>query len=66
MTLKGIKEMERSQKNGIADRDVRHFIYVHFAQTTRQPSTFETASDFYIQLGKPDKVSVASAPQRLG
>jgi hypothetical protein len=50
MTQIGINEMEKSQKKGISDRDVRHFIYTNFVQTSRPPSTLETAAHFKISI----------------
>lgn len=42
------------------DRDVRHFIYSTFAETSRPPSTFETAVHFGTSL-----VAVEDAYRRL-
>lgn len=50
MTQIGIKEMVQSQKKEISDRDVRHFIYANFAQTSRPSSTLETAAHFKISI----------------
>ena len=43
--------MERSTPgDGIADADVRHFIYTTFAGTSRPPTTLETANHFNISI----------------
>ncbi len=42
--------MEQSQKRRISDRDVRHFIYATFAETSRPPTTIETADHFKISI----------------
>jgi len=55
MTQIGIKEMVQSQKKEISDRDVRHFIYANFAQTSRPPSTLETAAHFKISIAAVEK-----------
>jgi DNA-binding transcriptional regulator YhcF (GntR family) len=55
MTPIGVKEMEQSQKKRISDRNVRHFIYATFAQTSRPPSTLETAAHFKISIAAVEK-----------
>ena len=42
--------MEKSQKKGISDLDVRHFIYNTFTETSRPPTTSEVADHFKISI----------------
>ena len=52
--------MEPSLKNGISDRDVRHYIYTIFAETSRPPTTAATADYFQIPIA-----AVENAYERL-
>lgn len=38
--------MARISQKPLADPEVRHFIYSHFAETSRPPSTIEIAAHF--------------------
>jgi hypothetical protein len=42
--------MESLQANKISDLDIRHFIYMTFAVTSRPPTTYETADHFNISI----------------
>jgi hypothetical protein len=42
--------MENSMKKEVSDLDVRHFIYKTFAETSRPPTTLETADYFKIPI----------------
>ena len=42
--------MEHSQENPVSNIHVRHFIYNAFAETTRPPTTEETAEHFNISI----------------
>lgn len=52
--------MEPSQTQGVSDLDIRHFIYLMFAEKSRPPSTLETANRFRISI-----TAVESAYERL-
>jgi hypothetical protein len=52
--------MENSMKKEVSDFDVRHFIYNTFAETSRPPTTLETADHFKIAIA-----AVESAYERL-
>jgi hypothetical protein len=47
--------MEQSQKKGISDLDVRHFIYTTFAETSRPPTSSEVADHFKIPISAIEK-----------
>jgi hypothetical protein len=53
--------MENSMKKEVSDLDVRHFIYKTFAETSRPPTTLETADHFKISIA-----AVEGAYERLG
>jgi hypothetical protein len=52
--------MENLMKKEVSDLDIRHFIYTTFAETSRPPTTLETADQFKISIA-----AVESAYERL-
>jgi hypothetical protein len=52
--------MESSPKKEASDLEVRHFIYKTFAETSRPPTTLETADHFKITIA-----AVEGAYERL-
>jgi glucose-6-phosphate isomerase len=42
--------MENPMKKAVSDLDLRHFIYKTFAETSRPPTTLETADHFKIAI----------------
>lgn len=57
----GDHRMESPPKSEITDPDIRHFIYSTFAETSRPPTTLETAGHFAIPIA-----AVEGAYERLG
>ena len=47
--------MVQLQNKEMFDRDVRHFIYANFSQTSRPPSTSETAAHFKVSIAAVEK-----------
>ena len=52
--------MKQSPKMQYSDNEIRHFIYQTFVDTTRPPTTFETADHFQISIA-----AVENAYERL-
>ena len=47
--------MRSTSGDGIADADVRHFIYTTFVGTSRPPTTMETADHFNISIAAAEQ-----------